>query len=137
MGVLEWAPEGPGKWSNESEMPLTTSSKTLLLGCRTGEILPADKSENLNATWIVYSSSQGAKLAIPCTNLLACKNRIKKINSDPALFQYEGIRVSRPKQIEWLRTLRESNLNPLIKDDPESKIAWKDLQSALEKVNIR
>ena len=132
----DWAPEGPGKWSNESDLPLTTSSKPLLLGCSTGEILPSDKSEDLNATWIVYSSSQGAKLAIPCANLLACKNRIKKINSDYK-FLYEG-RVPPPNlKLEWLRTLRESNLHPLIKDNPESKIAWTDLQKALDKVNIR
>lgn len=132
----EWAPEGPGKWSNESDSPITISSKPLLIGCRTGEILPSDKSEDLNATWIVYSLPQGAKIAIPCTNLLACKNGIKKINSDNK-FQYEG-RVPPPNlKLEWLRTLRESKLHPLVKDNPESKITWTDLQNALDTVNIR
>lgn len=131
----EWTPEGKGVWKHESAEINTVNSSGLLLGCRTGQILPIDKSEGVIFTWSIHVNSSGHKLAIPCANLHACGVGIEKLIGTK--FEINGRTSSRDSQIIWMRTFREAKLHPLVSNNPDFKRLWEVVNRAIDaKVKI-
>jgi hypothetical protein len=131
----EWTPEGKAVWKHESAEINTVNSSGLLLGCRTGQILPIDKSEGVNFTWSIHVNGSGHKLAIPCANLHACGVGIEKLISTK--FEINGRTSSRDSQIIWMRTFREAKLHPLVSNNPDFKRLWEVVNRAIDaKVKI-
>jgi hypothetical protein len=133
----EWTPEGKGQWQHGHSQTLITLPKVILVGCRTGEMLPIEKSSNLSPTWSIHSSVTEGKIAMPCTNLFACKNRIK-MQISVRFLREDGRTPPPPDLLLWLRTLREAKLHSIAAKNSESKQMWTDLHKALdEEIQLR
>jgi len=125
----EWTPEGEGKWSSDAAEILKTSQGEMLIGCRTGQLLPFEKSHGINFTWSIHPQPNSGNYAIPCANLLACDVGIRQLIKYK--FQVNGRPVSRPEELFWMKTFRESKLHPVIFKSSDVRKSWEAMQNAL------
>jgi hypothetical protein len=126
----EWTPEGEGRWFSEAAEIGKTKPSEMMIGCRTGQLLPYEKSSGVNFTWSIHSQTPGGKFAIPCANLHACDVGIKELIKYK--FQIDGRPASRPEELLWMRTFRETKLHPLIFKSSDARNSWDSMQKALD-----
>ena len=130
----EWTPEGEGRWLSDAAEIGKTSQSEVLIGCRTGQLLPFQKSSGINFTWSIHSQPNGGNYAIPCSNLLACDVGIRELIKYK--FQVNGRPVNRTEELLWMKTFRESKLHPVIFKSPDARKSWEDMQKALNNIKF-
>lgn len=130
----EWTPEGEGQWLSDAADVNTTNQGKLMIGCRTGQLLPFRESVGITFTWSIHPQAGGGNYAIPCANLLACDESIKKLTK--CKFLTNGRPASRPEELLWMKTFRESKLHPVIFKSPDARKSWEDMQKALNDIKF-
>ena len=131
----EWTPEGAGQWSNQVGSVLNSTEDVMLLGCRTGEVLPLSCAEDISPTWAIYSHDKISKSAMPCSNYFACLNRITRHVG--IKFQHDGIVSSLNVQRSWLKTIRETKLHPTVGSCAPLDTAWRNFNTTLDsRINL-
>ena len=130
----EWTPEGEGEWLSDAADVGKNSQSELLIGCRTGQLLPFQKSAGINFTWSIHPQPSGGNYAIPCASLLACDEGIK--NLIKCKFLVNGRTASRAEELSWAKTFRVSKLHPVILKSPDSRKSWADMQSVIDKLKF-